>query len=180
MSSDQVKNDAQKLQWLGGALIVLSLILLYCWSSKKNKYEGYVPLRGGYLHGARRMTDGFSPSTINTHLPDLNLQKNRNLNDMENYVVNRHTLDTERKNSNVMGMRWNSEAFVSGRADEDQFSSGYDDPNYQDKILTRRAEELVGSDIMTPMKPNVSRLCGEVAPMSSMQILHVDSKSHMG
>jgi len=172
MPNDVLGLDAEKVQWLSGTLIVLSLVLLYCWNSKK---ESYVPVKGGYMYGYPRQTDGFSAKRMNAEFPHLHL--NKNLNDLENYVVNRHPASKERMHSDVSGMKWQSHAFVSGRADEDQYGSGYDEEGARDRILTRRAEELVGYDILTPTKPDLSA-CNEPLTTGAMQILNADNTPH--
>ena len=169
--------EEEQIKMLSYTLIVLSLLLLHCWNNKK-KSEGLIS--SGYMHGSPRYTDGF---VSNNHVKGLvfgNQQTKKksetlNMNELETYVVNRHPADVEKFNPHISGLRWESESFVTGFSDKEQFSTGgFDDDN----IMQLRNQELLGDDILTPLKPDPSSACDDIPSTSSMQLLNTDATSH--
>lgn len=171
-----------KLEVLGAVLIVLSLLLLLC-SCKKDKdsscgcddktggAEGM--LAGGYMYGSPRWTDGF---TVSDHMPGLKFKKN--LNEVENYVVNRHPVPVTQQLNVTQDTRWQSESFVSGRADDDQYTSGYDSPEWDDRIIRMKKQELIGDAVVTPMLKADHANQYNSASTGSMQLMHSEGGSY--
>lgn len=74
---------------------------------------------------------------------------------------------------NISGIRWKVDNFVSGRADFDQYESGYNTTDGDERVFARRSAELNPVEIMTPPRatgasptPN-----GAPAPTGAMQLL---------
>lgn len=160
--------DAQNLQYVGGALIVLSLALLYCWWGKNNsnQYERLTPLRDQGTYGSFRTVEGMTAKQ-RASLPELsdNLANVKSMNDRENYSPNRHLPTSKQMRTNVTGMLWQTEAFTPGNSTEDPKSelmhSGYDD-DADVNILMQRQQELVDDEVVTPLKP------GEAIKLNSL------------
>lgn len=134
-------NDEELRTYLSGGLILLCLLLLWCWYNKQNNTPQNYRSRFtnkynyGYLRPAEGMTSG-RPS-------DLQFKKPSNMNDRENYVVNRHPLTNSLAAEDSMKARWNVDTFVPGSSIELDGTSGKleDRDNYARN--RRKADERV-------------------------------------
>jgi hypothetical protein len=168
-------NNIDSITWLSGALIVLSLLLLYCWYVKsrrqgfKKKRQGFIGyLDGDDMSGGFRQTDGFSPKLRHEYLPGLKL-RNDSLHETENHLVNRHQPSKKEKASDVMLSRWKAEGFNVSSWDD--AISGYPTVSQSDYNITNRAQEVIKDEILTPLKSKLDSSCLNTG---SMQLLNME------
>ncbi len=172
--------DEQMKYLISAVAVVLVLVLLHkCMCSERSA----VPQRR------------YNPSGMDMRRMMMNSyeDRGRNLNDM---VVEMRAPVPDRYPVNTTSCRWMSEAFVSGKADEEQFEhnpnvvqlpdptnaidiyggvvSNFGDSKIEaDSILLTRASELLGADIITPMKLNLNEICNST---SQQQLLNMNNE----
>jgi hypothetical protein len=149
--------ETTRLKLLGGVLIVLSVALLYCWCSKQRKNSN--------MYVKPRWVDGMSNDKLNSMQPHSlselyykSKPDTDSMHDRENFVMNRHPPTKTQLRNDISGLRWSTESMVgSNTAVDSVYLSGY--PTYSDsdtdsngRSLTRQ-QEIVGGDVMTPLKP---------------------------
>lgn len=169
-------SDAQNLQYVGGFLIVASLLLLYCWwgNNKSRYYKRLTPLRAQGKYGAFRSAKGMTAKQVDS-LPELadSLANVKSMNDREYYATNRHQPSNKQMRTNVTGMLWKTDAFTPGNSTEDPKSelmhSGHDDATDMN-IFMNRKRELVDDEMVTPLKPsetaNIKSLSGDILQLT--------------
>jgi hypothetical protein len=189
------------LQLLGGALVVLSLILVYCWC-KKNDRDGMgnmVPYSSSSLHGSYQnvspnwkeglggMTRDFgslgfmregmlsfdnnrgfdTPNTAVTNTPKLV----ESMHGISNTVQNRHP-QNKRLSDSVTNLRWESDASI-GDESPGTGSTGYGNPGQMGNRAQHRISQIIGGDVITPMKPTNINSCNS---HSNDQLLKTDTQ----
>ena len=131
-------SESENLQLLGGALIVLSLALLYCWYNKQRSYDGMkgtAYIGAGNMYGSFRATDGFaaSPALLEKH-SNLHI-KQKMPHKKKDTVASMHELETvkqpkhhfsnkHRAKGNKTNSRWNVDGMVAASDPSDQLSEG--------------------------------------------------------
>ena len=145
------ETEKGKREVLSYTLLALSLVLYFCWKNKK-KYES---MKSGYMYGAPRQTDGFRSKSLMSSLDfgKANRKvKNKNLNEMEAYVINRHPVKESFKDNDFSALKWATESFTA--------DSG----------------ETLGEDILTPLKTETETNVDITT--SGMQLTRSDNTSH--
>lgn len=111
--------DEDKLQVLGGVLIILSLALLYCWSMKEP--EGMSNQLGPSMYGSFKNSDGFDvPRTVTRkqlydNVPGVNFSAPiTSLNGMTNHSTRPLVLPNALQNKvSHTDARWLTDGFIS-------------------------------------------------------------------
>ncbi len=172
--------DEQLKYLVAGVAVAVVLILLH-----RCMYRSY----------ERRPRNMYVPNNMNMRRMMMNStvdNSGRNLNDVETEM---RPPVPDRYPVNTTSCRWMSESFVSGKADEEQFEYN---PNVvmlpdpmnatdpydsvvtninnkaveMDRILLTRAGELLGADVVTPMKLNLDTVCNST---SMQQLLNTNT-----
>ena len=125
-------------------------------------YGGYD--RGGFEYGCEYID--VAP-TFDPNYGPLKRVANESLNDHETFYVRGSTPSERELSANIASLRWKSESYVSGRADFNQYESGYNNSGGDDLIFARRSIELNPVEIMTPARPKHNSL---PAATSKMQL----------
>ena len=207
-------DDDTNLQLLGGALIVLSLALLYCWWNK-NKREGLAKPDWSMspVYGHFRQMDGLAPKWLAKEgmggmNPDLSTLGDlgrstegmlsiagvgtfstagqvmtrtpklaESMHDMYNPIQNRHKgRQAHEEHNDAMQVRWQADAGI-GHDDVDPGSTGYGHYSQSGTRAHHRASQLVGADVLTPMKPVTVKGCNS---HSYDQLLNTDYQPQWG
>lgn len=156
-------NESDNLQLLGGALIVLSLALLYCWYKNSNNQYSLFEGMTTYADKQRSRFEGMSGQKART------TASGGSMHDQEGLTVNRNPPSEQQRRANVTGLRW----AVEGMHTPDQ-SAMFDRDNYEAyRIMLSRdptgtkwsMEDInefyentggnrpVSGDVLTPFKP---------------------------
>lgn len=103
-----MSSDEEKVKYLAGALIVFSLLLLYCWYNKKESFSSWRRHRYGRInklegmnHNLRTRVPGIKWEAMKSHA-----HRHHNLNDLENYVGNRNPPSVQQMRQDSTGIRW--------------------------------------------------------------------------
>ena len=190
--------EKENLQLLGGALIVLSLTLLYCWYKKKSdrdsrgRYEGmktYADKFRSPFEGmlANKITRAQAEAMRSQNVPGVSF--NGSMHDLESYTANRHSLPDSLLRADVTGLRWQTEgmengdmtAFFDGNYDEAraQLQGLPDNSNldYEAGCVAGASVKKISGDILTPMRPNTGSAC---ASHSLDQLTMTDTAANYG
>lgn len=189
-----MSSDPEKLQMLSGALIVLSLALLFCWYSKQRSY-----FSGSDKYGTFRALEGMgmdidqlglmNKKARRGYLPDLQMSNNsgfdptrQSLHDMVNPGVQFHVPQRMRDKIRHTNMLWSSEAFVASPED---MAVGDADSMYamnnEDIQMLNKGGVVIPSEIVTPLKTDVGDMsdCNSVST-SVMQLQNTDYMPQYG
>jgi hypothetical protein len=176
------------LQLLGGALVILSLMLVYCWWSKKNVRDGMgnnIPYSSSSPHGSFQnispswkeglggMTRDFGSlgfmkegylnfgSGHDYSTPDAAIRDTpqlvESMHGMSNSVQNRHP-QNKRMGDSVTNLRWETDASI-GNESPGPGSTGYGPPDQYGNRAQHRISQIIGGDVITPMKPTPMNAC---------------------
>lgn len=177
-------DDTDNLQLMGGALIVLSLALLYCWWSKQSKQNGCGRRYEGFKSYIKDHTSKFEGAR-SKYTPGLtfNTDKQASMHDLEGMAVNRNPLTDQQKRSQVTGLRWQVEGMENVDM-TDMFDRSYDDArglvqnsSSSEYGNVRGPNRPLSADILTPMKPNPGSTC---ASHSLDQLIMTDRAETFG
>ena len=151
------QEEANRLRLLSSVLIVLCILLLYCYWNKNNegrRYDRFTPLQQDVHYGGMKYTDGMTSKQLDS-LPGMKLSARDGMNDKENNLVNRHHPTTAQMRSNLTGLRWESEVFTPGGSITENKShyTTYEDSVLDDMGAAIRAQQITGADVLTPLKP---------------------------
>ena len=178
------------VQLLGGALIVLSLALLYCWWKKNSKKT--LRVTGGYSkYRAEPKSRSFTTANEFEGMRSLNLQaldfedtKPVSMHDIEGLANNRVIPGKEQLRQDVTGLRWQVEGMQA--KDDTAAFDGFEEPDYSNMRAksfgmnvdpsSASIRELKG-DIETPLRPSQNSACNS---HSHDQLTMVDNAMEFG
>lgn len=179
--------SADNLQLLGGVLIVLSLMLLWCWHKKKYRREGLANRKVTQDHlGGLRFKEGLvNQNVTQDHLTGLRFKegmddgKVNSMHDIENLSANRNSRVTTQNKvlQNLTGLRWQTEGMVG--IDDTEFDSSHATiEDLQKRALT------VGSEIITPEPhlnlPNDNRsLTGAILRLTDTHVNYGNARGYV-
>ena len=184
-----MSTEPEKLQLLGGALIVLSLALLFCWYSKQrsafanDRYGSF-----GTLEGLDVGQLGLMNKQANrAYLPGLNFKKagfdnsRASLHDMVNPGVQFHLPANVKGKVDQTAMRWSADAFVG--SSDPAVATNYNDADYlmnnSDVAVLNKGGVVIPAEIITPGRPEDAQDCGSLST-SAMQLQNSDYMPQYG
>jgi hypothetical protein len=186
-----MSTDPEKLQLLGGALIVLSLALLFCWYSKQrsafrsDRYGSFGTLEGLDAGQIGLMT----AQEKRAYLPGLNFKQagsdnsRASLHDMVNPGVQFHLPANMKGKVDQTAMRWSADAFVGSADNAMAATNRYNDANYlmnnSDIAALNKGGVVIPSEVITPARPEDALDCGSLST-SAMQLQNSDYMPQYG
>ena len=154
--------DEETEQYIGGALIVLSLALLWCWYQKQPKTLPRRRRRRRYprREGLSAHRSGLPDLVFNSDRVDRENMTTESMNDKEVSVITRH-VQAKRMKDNVTGLRWAPESFVGGSSVEEGLERGYAKSDDSDARKARRRDERVVADVLSEVRAREAPVADE-------------------